>query len=109
MLEGGAPCVLDAYLGYLRRFIVEQQLPDLFLFVPTEENGQSAMDRITLAKYSALTLIVADLLVEIEHVLRVVGAEGSVERLRQEWTEVCRCSRLGGPVSGPSCPDSSSG
>jgi predicted CoA-substrate-specific enzyme activase len=85
MLQGGAPCVLDAYLDYLRRFIAEQQLPDLFLFVPTEENGQSAMDRVTLAKNTALTLLVADLLVEIEHVLRVVGSEGSVERLGREW------------------------
>jgi predicted nucleotide-binding protein (sugar kinase/HSP70/actin superfamily) len=79
MLEGGAPCVLDAYLDFLRRFIGEQQLPDLFLFVPTEENGQSMIDRITLAKHTALTLLVADLLVEIEHVLRVVGARGSVD------------------------------
>jgi predicted CoA-substrate-specific enzyme activase len=85
MLEGGSPCVLDAYLDYLRRFIVEQQLPDLFLFVPTEENGQSAIDRITLAKHSALTLLVADLFVEIEHVLCVIGAEGSVDQFRQEW------------------------
>jgi predicted CoA-substrate-specific enzyme activase len=85
MLEGGAPCVLDAYLDFLRRFIVEQQLPDLFLFVPTAENGQSAIDRMILAKHSALTLLVADLLAEIEHVLRVAGAEGSVDQLRQEW------------------------
>jgi predicted nucleotide-binding protein (sugar kinase/HSP70/actin superfamily) len=85
MLEGGAPCVLDAYLDYLGRFIVEQQLSDLFLFVPTEENGQSAIDRMTLAKNSALTLLVADILVEIEHVLRVAGARGSVDQLRQEW------------------------
>ena len=85
MLEGGAPCVLDAYLDYLKRFIMEQQLLDFFLFVPTEENGQSAIDRITLAKHTALTLLVADLLVEIEHVLRVVGTQGSVDQLRQEW------------------------
>jgi predicted nucleotide-binding protein (sugar kinase/HSP70/actin superfamily) len=85
MLKGGAPCVLDAYLDYLTRFIKEQQLPDLFLFVPTEENGQSAIDRMTLAKNSALMLLVADLLVECENVLRVVGNEGSVDRLRQEW------------------------
>ncbi|HYA87398.1 MAG TPA: acyl-CoA dehydratase activase [Nitrospirota bacterium] len=85
MLEGGAPCVLDAYLDYFKRFIVEQQLSDFFLFVPTEENGQSMIDRLTLAKHSALTLLVADLLVEIEHVLRVVGARGSMGQLREEW------------------------
>jgi predicted CoA-substrate-specific enzyme activase len=85
MLEGGAPCVLDAYLDYLWRFIKEQQLPDLFLFVPTQEKGQSAIDRITLAKHSALALLVADLQVEIEHVLRVVGARDAVDQMRQEW------------------------
>jgi predicted nucleotide-binding protein (sugar kinase/HSP70/actin superfamily) len=85
MLEGGAPCVLDAYIDYLRRFMAEQRLPDLFLFVPTRENGRSAIDRMTLAKHSALTLLVADMVVEIEHVLRVAGARGSVEHLRQEW------------------------
>jgi len=85
MLEGGAPCVLDAYLGYLKRFISEQQLADLFLFVPTEERGQSVIDKVTLAKYTAITLLVADIVVEIEHVLRVVGALGSVDKLRQEW------------------------
>lgn len=85
ILEGGAPCVLDAYVDYLKRFISEQQLPDLFLFVPTEDHGQSAIDRVALARFTALTLLVADLLVEIEHVLRVVGAEGSVDQLKQEW------------------------
>ena len=30
MLEGGAPCVIDAYMGYLERFIVEQRLDDRF-------------------------------------------------------------------------------
>jgi predicted CoA-substrate-specific enzyme activase len=88
MLKGGAPCVLDAYLGFLRRFIEEQRLTDLFLFAPTEENGRSARDRMTLAKNSAQTLIVADLVVEIENVLRVVGAAGSVDRLRQEWRRI---------------------
>ncbi len=87
MLKGGAPCVLDAYLDFLRRFIAEQQLTDLFLFAPTEENGRSAIDRITLAKHTALTLLVADLLVEIEHVLRVAGDEGSVDSLGRQWRQ----------------------
>ena len=87
MLKGGAPCVLDAYLDYLRRFIIDQQLPDLFLFVPTEDYGQGAINRLALAKHSALTLLMADLVVEIEQVLRVIGDQGSVDRLRQEWQQ----------------------
>jgi predicted CoA-substrate-specific enzyme activase len=87
MLKGGAPCVLDAYLDFLRRFIVEQKLADLFLFVPTEGNGLSTIDRITLSKNSAVTLLVADIVVEMEHVLRVVGADGSAGQLRREWQQ----------------------
>ncbi len=85
MLKGGAPCVLEAYMDYIRRFIIDQQMTDVFLFAPTEDYGQGSINRMALAKSSALTLLVADLLVEIEHVLRVVGDRGSVERLAQEW------------------------
>jgi predicted CoA-substrate-specific enzyme activase len=85
MLQGGAPCVVDSYRGYLERFIAEQQLPDIFVFSQKEKSEQLGFDRLTLAKDTALTLLVADILVEIEHVLRVVGAEGSVEQLRWQW------------------------
>ena len=34
MLEGGAPCVIDAYMGYLERFIVEQRLDDFSCSCP---------------------------------------------------------------------------
>jgi predicted CoA-substrate-specific enzyme activase len=86
-LQGGAPCVVDSYRGYLERFIAEQKLPDLFLFSPKEKSEGLGFDKMTLAKNTALTLLVADIVVEIEHVLRVVGTEGSVDRLRREWDE----------------------
>ena len=38
MLQGGAPCVSDAYMGYFERFIAEQRLTDLFLFNPQPDN-----------------------------------------------------------------------
>jgi predicted nucleotide-binding protein (sugar kinase/HSP70/actin superfamily) len=85
MVRGGAPCLSDAYTGYLERFITEQQLPDLFLFVPGAENDYCGFDRWTLARHLAPALMVADILVEMEHVLRVVGVDGSVTRFAQEW------------------------
>ncbi|MGE5173994.1 MAG: acyl-CoA dehydratase activase-related protein, partial [Betaproteobacteria bacterium] len=84
-LQGGAPCVVDSYRGYLERFIEEQRLADLFLFSPKEKSDNLGFNRMTLAKDTALTLLVADIVVEIEHVLRVVGAPGSVNALRREW------------------------
>jgi len=85
MARGGAPCVLEAYLGYLERFIIEQRLDDLFLFVPGEENNHCGVDELVLAKHTLPSLVVADILVEIEQVLRVVGNRDGVERLKQEW------------------------
>ena len=85
MLRGGAPCLSAAYRGYLERFLTEQRLPDLFLLVPGAENDYCGFDRWTLARHLAPALLVADLLVEIEQVLQVVGADGSVARLAQEW------------------------
>ena len=38
MARGGVPCAVDAYHGYIERFIAEQQLPDLFLVYPEAAN-----------------------------------------------------------------------
>ena len=85
MLQGGAPCVIDAYMGYLERFIIEQRLDDLFLLVPGADNDHCGYDQATLAKYTLPALLVADILVEIEQVLRVVGDAKGAARLEEEW------------------------
>jgi predicted CoA-substrate-specific enzyme activase len=88
MLKGGAPCVLEAYMDFFRSFIADQQMTDVFLFAPTEDYGQGSMSRVALAKSSAIMLLVADILVEIEHVLQVVSDRGGVERFREEWRQL---------------------
>ena len=85
MVRGGAPCVADAYMGYLERFIVEHQWPDLFPFVPRRENDYCGFDKLTLAQHITPATILADILIEIEHVLLVVGGVESVAELRREW------------------------
>ncbi len=87
MLQGGAPCVSDAYLAYFERFIAEQQLPDLFVFDPFDENNDGGFDQTKIARYMAPAILVADILEEIEHALRVVGAPDSMEQMRQLWDE----------------------
>ncbi len=84
MMQGGAPCVSDAYMGYLERFIAEQRLPDLFLVNPEEQNDYCGFDPLTLAKHIAPAIHVADLLVEIEQALHVVGAAGSLDQFEGE-------------------------
>jgi predicted CoA-substrate-specific enzyme activase len=85
MLRGGAPCVADAYRGYLERFIAERQLEDLFLLIPTEKNGHCGFGARALAEHVTPAILLADILVEIDEVVRVVGAEGSTAGLQQHW------------------------
>jgi predicted CoA-substrate-specific enzyme activase len=85
MLQGGAPCVIDAYMSYLERFIVEQQLDDLFLLTPGGENELYGYDAITLAKYTLPALVVADIMVELEQVMHVVAEPDASAQLKQEW------------------------
>jgi predicted nucleotide-binding protein (sugar kinase/HSP70/actin superfamily) len=87
MVRGGAPCAVDCYLGYFERFLAEQQFPDVFLFDLRKENdyGGFSLPKITEALSAAIP--VADLLVEIEHVLRVVGTEGGVGEFRRLWEQ----------------------
>jgi predicted nucleotide-binding protein (sugar kinase/HSP70/actin superfamily) len=85
MLQGGAPCVSDAYMGYFERFLTEQRLTDLFLFNPQQDNDFLGFDKYVLAKHLSPAIILADILVEIDHVLRVVGQEGALDQLQDEW------------------------
>jgi predicted nucleotide-binding protein (sugar kinase/HSP70/actin superfamily) len=85
MLEGGAPCVIDAYMGFLDRFIVEQRLEDLFLLVPGADNNHCGYDEFTLAKCTLPAVLLADIMVEIEQVIHVVGDGDASARLEEEW------------------------
>jgi predicted CoA-substrate-specific enzyme activase len=84
-VRGGAPCVSDAYLGYFERFIVEQRLPDLFILNASGENDFLGFPPETLARHVGSAIVLADILIEIENVLRVMGGPGSVERLGAAW------------------------
>jgi predicted nucleotide-binding protein (sugar kinase/HSP70/actin superfamily) len=93
MLQGGAPCVSDAYMGYFERFLAEQRLTDLFLFNPQPENDFLGFDRNVLAQHLAQAIVLGDILVEIDHVLRVVGHEGALDQLRHEWERFAKGAR----------------
>jgi predicted nucleotide-binding protein (sugar kinase/HSP70/actin superfamily) len=87
MIRGGAPCVSDSYMGYFERFIAEQRLADVFLLNPDVENNYLGFGATALGQHLSPTIVLADILVEMEHVLRVVGAPGSLERLREQWKQ----------------------
>jgi predicted CoA-substrate-specific enzyme activase len=84
-IRGGAPCVSDSYLGYFERFIAEKRLADIFMVNATAENDYLGFEWLTLARLFSPALVLADILVEVDHVLQVVGVEGSVAQFREEW------------------------
>lgn len=93
MIPGGAPCVSDSYKGYIEQFIADQRLPDLFLLSLQAQDGSAGSDPFTFARCLAAAILTADILVEIDHVLRVVGERGSEDRLREEWRRFTAVTR----------------
>jgi predicted nucleotide-binding protein (sugar kinase/HSP70/actin superfamily) len=85
MMRGGAPCAAEAYMEYFERFVVEHRLADVFIVSPGTENGYLGFDPSLLMNHMSPAILLADILVEIDYVLRVVGAAGSIERFQQEW------------------------
>ena len=87
MLRGGAPCVVASYMEYFEQFIAEQQLHDTFMLNLEEgtQHGERILRR--LGRYLIPLVSVADILIEIEQSLRVVGGPDAIERLRQLWHE----------------------
>ncbi len=92
MLRGGAPCVVDCYMGYFERFIAEQRMADLFLLNPKAENNYCGFSASELGGHLTPAILVADILVEIEQVLRVAGTAGSVAELRATWEQFVAAS-----------------
>ncbi len=93
MLQSGAPCVSDAYMGYFERFLAEQRLADLFLFNPQADNDYLGFEKEFLARHLSPAIIVADILVEIDHVLRVVGPRGTLDQLQTAWQRFAQTAR----------------
>jgi predicted nucleotide-binding protein (sugar kinase/HSP70/actin superfamily) len=87
MMRGGAPCAAEAYMEYFERFIVEHRLVDVFMVSPGPEDGYLGFGPSILMNHMSPAILLADILVEIDYVLRVVGALGSIEHFQQEWKQ----------------------
>ncbi|MGD0093799.1 MAG: acyl-CoA dehydratase activase-related protein, partial [Planctomycetota bacterium] len=85
MVHGGAPCVVDRYLDYFHQFIEANALEDLFIFDPQEANEYYGMSYLKMSQALAQLLTLADIFVEMEQSLRVVGQPGALERLKSCW------------------------
>ncbi|MBN2559458.1 MAG: hypothetical protein JXQ75_00820 [Phycisphaerae bacterium] len=87
MVRGGAPCVLACYSDYFQHFIEDNELRDLFIFDPQEANNYFGLNRRKIGQFLSSLITLADLFLEMEQSLRVVGEPGSLELLRKCWNE----------------------
>jgi predicted CoA-substrate-specific enzyme activase len=87
MMRGGAPCASEAYLEYFERFIVEHQLADVFMVSPGSEDGYLGFGSSILMNHMSPAILLADILVEIDNVLRVVGVPGCIRQFQKEWKQ----------------------
>jgi predicted nucleotide-binding protein (sugar kinase/HSP70/actin superfamily) len=85
MMRGGAPCAVDCYLDFFQQFIRQHELQDLFIFDPQPANNYYGLNFRSLSQVLAPVITLADLFVEMEQSLRVVGESGSLDRLRACW------------------------
>lgn len=85
LMPGGAPCVVECYIDYFHRFVQESQLADLFIFDPEQSAGQHGVSARRVAQSVFPVLTLADLFVEMEQALRVVGQSDGPQRLRACW------------------------
>jgi predicted nucleotide-binding protein (sugar kinase/HSP70/actin superfamily) len=87
MVHGGAPCVMTCYNDYFRHFIEDNELHDLFIFDPHETNDYYGLNRRKVGQYLGSLFTLADLFLEMEQSLRVVGEPGSLDLLRTCWSD----------------------
>ena len=85
MFAGGAPCVVDCYVEYLRQFIRDNELKDLFIFDPRQGNDFYGLSFRKIGQWVVPLITLADLFVEMEQTLCVAGQDDGPERLRDCW------------------------
>ena len=87
MLRGGAPCATDAFMDYFHHFIARQEMADLFVFSPYEDNDYAGLGLDALARHLAPVINVADIMVDVEQSLRTVGSRESLAKLARHWED----------------------
>ncbi|MHC5110904.1 MAG: BadF/BadG/BcrA/BcrD ATPase family protein, partial [Planctomycetota bacterium] len=96
MLSGGEPCVVTCYADFFRRFVRDKRLNNVLIFDPGPDNGYCGLNSWKMEQMLTPAMTLADLFVEMEHSLHVVGCPRSREQLRACWDEyVCSAGSPG--------------
>ncbi|MHA1618791.1 MAG: acyl-CoA dehydratase activase-related protein, partial [Promethearchaeota archaeon] len=87
ILRGGEPCVVCSYVNYMEDFLQKNHITDVFLFKFDRYNDFMGSKFADIVNYGPKTLILADIIHDIDSALHVVGKIDSLSLLKQYWQE----------------------
>jgi predicted nucleotide-binding protein (sugar kinase/HSP70/actin superfamily) len=87
MIRGGAPCAVYSYFDYINQFLEANKIENVFLYRFDFLTKFLGMNLLSVLRYAPKVIITADLVLETESALRVVGEEGSLNLLHTYWSE----------------------
>ncbi|MBN2155357.1 MAG: hypothetical protein JW776_04895 [Candidatus Lokiarchaeota archaeon] len=87
MLRGGSPCVVCNYYSYLKSFIIDNQIEDVFIFNFDKYNNFMGRSLTKILRTAPKYVVLGDIIHEIDSALRVVGDEQGLILLNEFWTE----------------------
>ncbi|MHA1222731.1 MAG: acyl-CoA dehydratase activase-related protein, partial [Candidatus Heimdallarchaeaceae archaeon] len=87
MLRGGSPCAVFSYFDYINQFIENNKLKDVFIFRFDYLTNYLGMKLIDVLKVGPKSILLGDLMTEIDNALQVVGEDGSLNLLHKYWQE----------------------
>ncbi len=85
MIRGGSPCAVYSYFHFIEQFLYQNKIENVFIYrfdYLTDYLGLNLLDVVRLVPAG---IVLADLMLEIESALQVVGEEGSLEMLQDYW------------------------
>ncbi len=92
MFRGGSPCAVYSYFHYIEQFIKDNKLENFFIYRFDQLTDFLGTSRLTVAKYATKSILIGDLMSEIENALHVVGENDSLELLHKYYSEFLNSS-----------------
>ncbi|MBN1330357.1 MAG: hypothetical protein JXA54_12860 [Candidatus Heimdallarchaeota archaeon] len=87
MIRGGSPCAVYSYFHYIQQFLEKNRIENVFIFRFDYLTKFLGMKLKHVIRFIPPSIIIGDLIGEIESSLHVVGEEGSLELLQKYWVE----------------------
>ena len=87
MIRGGSPCAVYSYFHFIEQFLEDNKIENMFIYRYDYLTDYLGMKLLDVFRYGPDAILLADVMGEIENALHVVGEEGSLELLKEYWSD----------------------